>query len=31
LRYCGILRRGSQVSGAGQPFDCLWHWFFVTS
>jgi hypothetical protein len=23
LRYCGILRRGSQVSGAGQPFDCL--------
>ena len=21
LRYCGILRRGSQVSGAGQPFD----------
>jgi hypothetical protein len=21
LRYCGILRRGSQVSGAGQPFE----------
>jgi hypothetical protein len=24
LRYCGILRRGSQVSGAGQPFETVY-------
>jgi hypothetical protein len=23
LRYCGILRRGSQISGAGQPFETV--------
>jgi hypothetical protein len=23
LRYCGILRRGAQVSGAGQPFETV--------
>jgi hypothetical protein len=24
LRYCGILRRGSQVNGAGQPFETVY-------
>jgi len=24
LRYCGILRRGAQVSGAGQPFETVY-------
>ena len=24
LRYCGVLRRGSQVSGAGQPFETVY-------
>jgi hypothetical protein len=24
LRYCGILRRGSQISGAGQPFETVY-------
>jgi hypothetical protein len=24
LRYCGILRRGSQASGAGQPFETVY-------
>lgn len=24
LRYCGILRRGSQVSGGGQPFETVY-------
>jgi hypothetical protein len=24
IRYCGILRRGSQVSGAGQPFETVY-------
>lgn len=23
LRYCGVLRRGSQVNGAGQPFETV--------
>jgi hypothetical protein len=25
LRYCGILRRGSQVNGAGQVFETVYH------
>ena len=24
LRYCGVLRRGSQVNGAGQPFETVY-------
>ena len=24
IRYCGILRRGSQVNGAGQPFETVY-------
>jgi hypothetical protein len=24
LRYCGVLRRGSQASGAGQPFETVY-------
>ena len=24
IRYCGILRRGSQVAGAGQPFETVY-------
>jgi len=24
LRYCGILRRGSQIAGAGQPFETVY-------
>jgi hypothetical protein len=24
LRYCGILRRGSQVNGGGQPFETVY-------
>jgi hypothetical protein len=31
LRYCGILRRGSQVSGAGQPFETVFDIDFSSS
>ncbi len=24
IRYCGVLRRGSQVNGAGQPFETVY-------
>jgi hypothetical protein len=31
LRYCGILRRGSQVSGAGQPFETVYDIDFASA
>ena len=31
LRYCGILRRGSQVSGAGQPFENVYDIDFASA
>jgi hypothetical protein len=31
LRYCGILRRGSQVNGAGQPFETVYDIDFASA
>ena len=31
LRYCGILRRGAQVSGAGQPFETVFDIDFASA
>jgi hypothetical protein len=31
LRYCGILRRGSQASGAGQPFETVYDIDFASA
>ena len=31
IRYCGILRRGSQVSGAGQPFETVYDIDFASA
>ena len=31
LRYCGVLRRGSQVSGAGQPFETVYDIDFASA
>jgi len=31
LRYCGVLRRGSQVNGAGQPFETVYDIDFASA
>jgi hypothetical protein len=31
LRYCGVLRRGSQLNGAGQPFETVYDIDFSSS